>query len=256
MATRIRQRYAVEGEPRRLAEEWNVRLRRVVGPRTVADLSLRSIHRSFDRHVPSLPAGRMAGIEGGIETALLDRGRFSVHGRARVLQTLPAGLSGVQVRRGVARVVCKLYLGPASDRDSHVIALQSAAALASRGTPVDFYFAAGVSGDMEWPLRAHRQASASVMGTTALARQVSLLNMEWRRRLVKVAGFEGTVVAFWDAARIPRWAVPEASGDGLYHDVGVGLRIGASQSGVFRLDIGHSLADGKKVITVGIGQSF
>jgi tetratricopeptide (TPR) repeat protein len=256
MATRIRQRYSVEGEPRRRAEEWNVRLRRVVGPRTVADLSLRSSYRSFDRDVPNLPAGRMTGIEGGIETALLERGRFSVHGRARVLQTLPAGPSDVQVRRGEARLVCKLYLGPASDRESHVIALQSAAGLASRGTPVDFYFAAGASGDMEWPLRAHRQASASVMGTTALARQVSLLNIEWRRRLVKMAGFEGTVVAFWDIVRIPRWAVPEARGQGWYHDVGVGLRIGASQSGVFRLDIGHSLVDARKAITIGIGQSF
>jgi Flp pilus assembly protein TadD len=256
LATRIRQRYAIEDEPRRMAEGWDLRLRRVVGPRTVADFSVRAIKRSFDREASMLPGGTMAATEGGIETMLLERGRFAVQGRARALQTFAAGVSDVQVRRGVARLVGKLYLGSAGERDSHLIALQAATGLASRRTPVDFYFAVGVSSDMEWPLRAHYQARKSVVGTTALARQVTLLNLEWRKRVVTAANIEATVVAFWDVASIPRWAVPEDSGHGWYHDVGFGLRVGGSRTGVIRLDLGHSPVDGRTALTVGIGQSF
>ncbi len=256
LATRGRQRYAIEGEPRRLAEGWDLRLRRVVGPRTVADLSIRSIWRSFDRESSILPAGTMTGAEGGIETVLLERGRFSVQARARALRSLPAGITDVPVQRALTRLIGKLYLGPAGERESHLIALQVAAGLASRRTPVDFDFAVGVSGEMEWPLRAHYQARDSIVGTTALTRQVSLLNLEWRKRLITMATVEATVVAFWDTAYIPRWAVPERRGNGWYHDVGVGLRVGGSHTGVIRLDLGHSPVDGRTALTVGIGQSF
>ena len=105
---------------------------------------------------------------------------------------------------------------------------------------------------MELPLRAHRQAGDGILGTTPLGRSLVLGNVEWRRRLRGSGPVPIGAVVFYDGA----WVGRTTAGREVFHDVGVGLRIGLPGSGILRFDFGHGLTDGKNAVFIGLNQVF
>jgi hemolysin activation/secretion protein len=108
---------------------------------------------------------------------------------------------------------------------------------------------------MELPLRAHHQDRDGILGAAPLGRRLTLVNTEWRRRLVRRAWVQGGVVLFYDAGWVSG-GPNQSDQDHSLHDVGMGIRLGFVGSSILRFDFGHSLSDGKNAFSFGLNQIF
>lgn len=243
-----RQDYAGdEGLVRQDARGVEIGVRRVLGAATVAQASLRTVDRTVSD--PMLPAGRLTGLDVGFERRLVDRRRVRTAVQARAFS---AGGSESDFVRGQlrARTEWRLTLPEGEQPSPSVLAAQVVLGQASGETPFDEAFAPGGSPEMELPLRAHRQAEDGILGVTPLGRSLILGNLEWRRSLVRRAGFDAGFVLLYDGACVSQ------PGRTVFHDVGLGLRIGLPGAGRVRFDYGHGLVDGSDAFFVGLGQTF
>lgn len=251
-AFRGRQLYEVEEPLTARSRGVDLGLRRVVGPRTVADLSFHATDRSFSRPDPLAPPGKILGAEIGVEHHLLDARRHRLDVSARFLATG----SDVRYGRGLLAATYHAFLSAPDGSliDRSVLAARGQWGYGGNGTPIDEMFAVGGSAEMEFPLRAHPQATHGALGATPLARSVQIANVEWRRRLVRKSLVQLGLVLFSDSARLERTTAGDA--DHSLFDVGMGIRVGIGGGSIVRLDYGHGLSDGRDAVFVGLGQIF
>jgi hypothetical protein len=225
----------------------------VVGPRTIAELALRTRQRTFSSETPLAVPGRVSGVEAAIEHNLVDRYRQRLDLSARLF----GSTFGADERfaRGTVRLGYEAFLAPPDGAriERSVLSAQILGGKGSLGTPLDEAFAPGGSPDMELPLRAHPQADDGILGATPLGRSLVLGNVEWRRRLDRTAGLQAGCVVFYDGARIQDTL---GASPASFHDVGLGLRLALPGSTVLRLDWGHGLTDGADAIFFGLRQVF
>jgi hypothetical protein len=243
------------GEPnRREAHGFEMRLRRVLGPATVGELSFRTADRTFSNPTPDTPEGRILGFEGGVERRLADRRRVRVDASARVFGA-PTGLgSDVGFARGEARARGLWRIAPKrDDLERSTLAVQLVLGLASSECPLDESFAPGASPEMELPLRGRHHVENGTFGETPLGRSLVLGNVEWRRRLWGGSGVNLGVVLFYDEAHVG--SVFEGS-EAAFRDAGIGIRVGLAGSVALRLDWGHGLTDGGDALSIGLGHTF
>jgi hypothetical protein len=91
-----------------------------------------------------------------------------------------------------------------------------------------------------------------ILGGTPIARNLGLLNVEGRARVVNGKRFQGGLVLFYDGADLGG----STGAITVLHDVGVGLRFKAPGSPLLRLDYAHGLTDGKNALFIGVNQVF
>ncbi len=243
------------GDPnRREAHGGELRLRRVLGPATVGELSFRTAARTFSNPSPDARDGRVLGFEGGVERRLADRRHVRLDASARLFGASTGLGSDVGFSRALGRGRFLWRSSPErDDLERSTIAIQVLLGLASSGTPLDEAFAPGASPEMDLPLRAHHQVEDGAFGETPLGRKLLLGNVEWRRRLWGGSGASLAVVLFYDQAYVG----DVFGGRGAaFHDVGVGIRVGLAGSAALRADWGHGLTDAKDAVSVGFGHAF
>jgi hypothetical protein len=235
-----------------------IRYRRVLGDRTVGFVTLGVTHRSYSRdHLQALP-GWAPGLGLGSETRLFEtyRSRMDVQWGGWVA----SGSSSRRHARASGSMEYRLALGPAQERtlQRSVIACRLAAAVASSHTPIGEWLAPGISADLEWPLRAHRQTNHGTMGVMPLTRRILLASLEWRQRIIRGRLGEVGLVPFVDAA----WLGGRSYGDVArasrrqFADAGLGFRVTLPAGAVLRADAGFGIMDHARTVTVGLGQTF
>jgi len=247
--------YDVDQPNRRRAHGVEVRLRRVVGPATVGELTFRTARRTFSNPTSDAPDGLVLGFEAGVDRRLVEKRRMRFDASARVFGA-PRGLgSDLGFARAVGRARAYVRVSPKRDDvDRSTIAVQLVLGLASESAPLDEAFAPGASPEMELPLRGRQQFEDGAYGVTPLSRRIALGNVEWRRRLWGGPGANLGLVLFYDDARLGGiFGAPSAD---AFRDVGVGIRVGVAGSAALRLDWGHGLTDGNDAISVGLGHTF
>jgi tetratricopeptide (TPR) repeat protein len=251
-AFRGRQLYEIDEPLDARSRGLSLGLRRVIRSRTVADVSLRALDRTFSRPDPLAPPGKILGPEIGIEHHLLDARRQRLEVAGRFLATG----SDVRYQRAFIGMTYHAFLSPPDGSliDRSVFAARGQWGYGSQGTPIDQMFAVGGSAEMEFPLRAHPQAVHGALGETPLARSLWLANLEWRRRLVRKSLVQVGVVLFSDSALLRRTTTGDL--DHSLFDVGMGIRVGIGGGSIVRLDYGHGLSDGKRAIFIGLGEIF
>jgi len=251
-AFRGRQLYEIDEPLTARSRGVDLGLRRVVLSRTVADLSFRAEDRAFSRPDPLAPPGQILAAELGIEHHLLDARRQRIDLSARLLS---AG-SDVHYERGLLGATYHAFLSTPDGSliDRSVLAARVQWGYGGSGIPIDEMFAAGGSAEMEFPLRAHPQATHGALGVTPLARSIQIANVEWRRRVIRKSLVQLGLVVFSDSARLERTTTGDA--DHSLFDVGMGIRVGIGGGSIVRLDYGHGLSDGQDAVFIGLGQIF
>jgi hypothetical protein len=231
-------------------------LRRVVSPRTVAEIGFRLRDRNFTIETPDTPEGRILGFHALVDRRILDAWRHRLDASVQAFHT--AGALGSEVSFAELRVRsgASLFLRPPEPVpvQKSVLAAQLNWGWGSDGMPLDQMFSPGAASDMVYPLRAHRQKRGGVLGRAPLGRSLSLVNAEMRQRLLNRKDLQIGAVAFYDGGRIGRSA--PAAKVTVLHDVGLGLRFGLRRTVVLRFDYAYSLTDGKNSLTAGVGQVF
>ncbi len=246
-----RQAFELEGERfDRKAYGVELGLRRVFGSASVGQLAFRSAQRTFS--TTDVAPGRVAGLDLGVERRVLDRHRLRADVALHGFFSGPSLGSDESFSSGLIRAKAFYSLAPPDDafRSPSVLALQTVLGRGSEGMPIDQAFAAGGSPQMEFPLRAHRQAEDGVFGRTPLGRSLSLVNLEWRRRLLAKAGVRLDWVLSYDGALI------QEPGRTVLHDVGLGLRADLPGAGRLRLEYGFGLKDRANAIFLGFDDTF
>lgn len=257
VSRRGRQRYAL-GEPLdRRIRGVDLAFRRPTRRRWTAEVGLALASRSYSRsHSDNLSGTETLGYIAA-SGPLLDRHRHRIEGRAKLGRAVA---SGGGYTSGEVELSYKGQWGSADEpRDGRsVLAVRLQGAGLTRGAPFDAWLAPGGSPDMDWPLRAHRQARDGILGFMPLARSLALSNIEWRQRLLTAKPVEAGVVIFCDAAWLPgSWYVdPSVRGRRSYLDGGIGLRLGVSSSTLVRCDVGFGLVDRAHAIFLGLDQAF
>jgi hypothetical protein len=250
---RGRQAYETGEAITRRSRGLDMGLRHVFGPNTTGQLAVRVRDRSFSVPSPDAPPGSILGLEAALERTLVETRRQRLDASARFFSTMPG--SDLVFTRAVATLSARFQLRPPDGTaiEPSVLAVRGLWGRGSGGAPLDEMFAPGGSPDMELPLRAHRQTTRGVLGTTPLGRSIGLANVEWRKRIVDRPQFQAGFVLLYDAARIA--SRPDGNARTL-HDAGAGLRIGFRGAPVLRIDVAHGLSDGKNALFVGLGEVF
>ena len=250
------QEYVLAGEAlRRDAKGLDLGLRRVLGSRTVGELTLRTRDRSLSRARPDAPPGEIVGLEAGIERRLLETHRHRLDGAMRLFGAPAALGSDLRYARSLATLEYRGFLVPPDGVffERSVLAAKLWWGAGSVGLPVDEMFAPGGSPEMELPLRARRQRDGGALGASPIGRTLLLGNLEWRQRVWGGAFAQWGTVLFCDAGHVGSTAEgPERT----LIDVGLGLRVALGGSLWVRADFGHGLADGSNAFFVNFGQVF
>ena len=230
-------------------------LRHVVDGRTVLSLGVRARDRSFSRSDPSAPPGWLVGLEGGVETRLVESRRHRATAAVRVFGASPALGSDVRFGQvdGELRYEGVLSRPEGRTVERSVLAARVRAGWGSDGLPVDEMYAPGISPESDLPLRAHPLTHDGAIGANAMGRTVLLANIEWRQRLVHRPAFDIGVTVFADAARVNRAIT---TGRDSFVDAGAGLRIAFLAGPTIRVDYAWGLLDGRQALFVGLGQAF
>jgi tetratricopeptide (TPR) repeat protein len=257
-AFRGRQLYDLEEGPLlRRSRGLDASLRRVLGSRTVGQLVFRTRHREFSRPDPDAPPGSIVGLEAALERQLLDTRRHRLDASLRLFQAGHALGSDLVFSRATVWASYRAFLSPPEGvlMEPSVLAAKVLWGRGGNGMPIDEMFAPGSSPEMELPLRAHHQDRDGALGVTPLGRELTLVNTEWRRRLVRTTWVQGGIVLFYDAAWISDTPAQSDQHHSL-HDVGMGIRLGFVGGSTLRLDFGHGLSDGQNAFSFGLNQTF
>jgi tetratricopeptide (TPR) repeat protein len=232
-----------------------VRLRSVLGSRTVLEAGARLSSREFSAPRPYAPPGRLVTLQAGVERRLVDAWRQRLDADVRVWAASRAWGSEVSFARGEVRLDYRLHATPprGTTMEASVLAGRLLAGWGSTGTPLDEMYAPGASPDMSLPLRGHAQASDGTLGATPLGRSLLLGNLEWRQRLFEASLLQVGVVAFTDAARV--FGPPQGPPSTLL-DAGLGLRLAIKGGTTLRADYGWGLNDDSHALYVGFNQVF
>lgn len=234
----------------------DVALRRVAGSSTVVEAGWRLRERTFTQARPDTPDGTVSSAMLAVEHTLVDNARHRLRAVLKGGSALGALGSDVRFTEGSLALGYELELAPP---DEHALPASTIAARVlfgrgSDGMPLDAMFAPGAGSEVEYPLRGHEQKEGGVLGVSPVGRSLTLVNAEWRRRLLVRSFGEIGVVAFGDVIQITRTAQGD---DGTLADLGLGLRIGWGGSRVFRVDYGWSVSgDGRSAFSAGYGQAF
>ncbi len=250
------QDYELEGEAfRREARGVDFGLRRVLGSRTVGELTLRTRDRKLSQPHPDAPAGEIVGVEAGVEQRLLETHRHQLDGGVRLFGAAPAIGSDLSYARSLVTLAYRAFLAPPAGVffERSVLAAQLQWGAGSPGLPLDEMFAPGGSPEMELPLRARRQRNGGALGASPLGRTLVLGNVEWRQRVGGGALAQWGLVLFCDAGHVTDVANGPARD---LIDVGVGVRMALGGSLWIRADFGQGLTDGSNAFFVNFGQVF
>jgi outer membrane protein assembly factor BamA len=253
-ALRERQTYELEDRFRVKSHGLDLRLRRALDGETVGEVGLRYRDRSFNVERPDSPDGRIVALQAAIERRIVDTRRQDLSSSLRVVRSMDALGADLSYSQFLAGLRYHLVLGRPEGVpiEGTSLAAQLQAGLSSNDAPLDERFAVGGNREMELPLRAHRKMPKGILGAAPIARNLALLNMEVRQRVVNRKGFQAGLIVFYDGA-----AFGASTGTAArLHDAGVGLRIKTALSPVLRLDYGRGLTDGKNALFVGVNQVF
>ena len=253
-----RQDYDLGDDPAALecrAGGGGLRVRAVLGPRTVLDTGARVSDRTFSRPEPYAPPGRLVALQAGLEHRLVDAWRHRLDASVRLAGASEAWGSELGFARAEARLEYRLFASPpeGTTMEASVVAAQLVAGWGSPGTPVDEMYAPGASPDMLLPLRAHPQANDGMLGETPLGRSLLLGNLEWRRRVFDGSLLQVGLVVFTDVAGV--FGRPDGPPATLT-DAGVGLRLAVKGGTVLRVDYGRGLNDDSRAVYIGFNQAF
>jgi tetratricopeptide (TPR) repeat protein len=235
-------------------------VRRVLAPRTVGQVKWQGRRRTFDGDtaaVPSAQPGFVSGLSAQAEHRLSEGWRHRLDATASLFGAAAALGSDLGFAVGQVKLHQVVMLS-APERvtvERSVLAAQLIWGRGSTNTPLDAMFVPGAASEMELPLRAYRDRQDGVLGQTPIGRSLWLVNLEWRRRLVRRGPVQAGAVLFFDAARVAE----TASGDPGTHFLpclGGGLRVGLL--GVLvRADYAVSLSSpSSHAFTAGLGQAF
>jgi hypothetical protein len=254
---RGRQAYDIEGPYERRSHGLDMALRHVFGARTVGLAALRTRDRTFSAPAGSTasPApGLVLGLEAGVDRKLFESRRQRADASFRLFRSVHALGGDVPFTRGTLAVRHQLAFAPLEQTpiERSMLVSRVFVGQGSASTPEDEMFAVGGSPEMELPLRGHRLTDDGVIGSVPVGTSLLLVNVEWRRRLLKTSALQIGAVAFYDGARIGRADEPAES----FHDVGIGLRLAPRAGPLLRIDFGHGLADGKNALFIGLSQAF
>jgi hypothetical protein len=230
----------------------DMRLRRVLGGKTVAEAGWLLSHRQ----VQPAEVTKLSALQLGLERNLLDAWRHRVDLTLRGWISRSDFGSDISTYRTLAQLKYQIFLSPPEDKgvERSVLVTQITFGHAGEDVPLDEMFVLGAGTDSAHPLRAHRQKKNGVLGQSPISRRLALVNVEWRRRLWQPGVFSLSTVVFYDGAWPSHSVRPEE--DGSYHDAGIGLRLGRGGT-VVRVDYGRSLTgDRKDALTAGLGQAF
>lgn len=258
-ASRARPQYDLqtgEGGPFTLRRRGGeLRLRRVIGPRTTAEVGIEGRERTFTVTRQDATPGTLLASWAGADVRVLDRRRHRADASLRVTRAGSLLGGDVVFTRALARAVYQATFDDEAGAalPARVFAAQVHLGAGTSGMPLDEMFAPGAASEMELPLRAHRQKRNGILGIAPIGRGLGLVNLEWRERLVRTPMAQGGIVFFYDGARVTERAQGGAT---TLHDLGVGVRLGLRRSLVGRVDFAHGLTDGKNTLTAGVGQAF
>lgn len=250
------QPYEADGAFRARSRGARAAFRHVLGQRSVLELAYGVERRSFDVPRPDAQGGVVAGLEGALDSRLVDGFRQRLDLRLSAATATGWLGSDFPFSRAEARLVYKVYLTPpqGATLEPSVLALHLKHGWLSSEAPLDQWWAVGASPEMEWPVRGRRLYREGALGvTTPLAREISLANLEWRRRLYRGTAIQIGVATFLDGARLGPIA---GAGRQSYLDGGVGLRLGFRAGPMLRLDYAHGLLDGSDNLSLGLGYIF
>ena len=234
-----------------------VGLRRVLGPRTVGAAGWRVGRRTFAGAAEDAARdGRLSGPFVQVEHRLADGWRHRLDATASAFAAGAASGSDLAFASGRVALRDTVWLAAPEHVaiERSVLAAQLVAGALSEGAPLDTFFVPGASSETTLPLRAYRDRRKGVLGRSPIGRSIALLNLEWRRRVIRRGPVQAGLVVFYDAARVGG-AVGKPSLETL-QDLGLGLRMGLLGV-VVRVDCAGSLnGDSNRVFTAGISQAF
>ena len=246
------------GDPlNKKAHGLDLSARHVFAGRFVGQIAFRTRDRTFSRPDPSAPPGRIVGFEAGLDRRFLETSRQRLDASARFFASgRPLG-SDVSFERGMIGASYKVTLGKPEGAllEKSLLATQVHWGRGSDAMPIDEMFAPGGSPEMELPLRAHPQDDDGALGATPIGRSLTLVNVEWRRRVVRTPFVQAGFVTFCDIGWVRRTA-SQSDLDHSFQDLGLGIRIGLGGTSVVRLDYAHGLSDGANAVFFGLNQVF
>jgi Peptidase C39 family/Tetratricopeptide repeat/Surface antigen variable number repeat len=256
-AEHARPEYDLGGRFRLRTRGVDLRLRRVLGARTVGEIGWTARVRRVSTVRADAPEGRLTGLTARIERRLVDGLRHRLTGSLEGFRAIDFLGSQVPATRGIASVkYIGLWSGPDIDDPLPGSSLGARLTLGVAGSnlPLDLMFMPGAASETAWPLRAHRQKSNGVLGPAPIGPKMALLNAEWRQRIWGSHGLEFGVAALYDALHmVDTLQGPRSS---TFHDAGVGMRL-VSGGSVLRIDYSHSLTgDHRSAWTAGFGHAF
>jgi outer membrane protein assembly factor BamA len=251
-----RQDYDLGGDVfRRKSRGLDLGLRRVLGPGTVGEATLRTRDRVVTPPRADAPSGRIVGLEAGFDQRLLETHRHRIDGAIRLFAAPLLLGSDLTYARSLTTLKYRVFLAPPEDVlfERSVLAAQLKWGRGGPEMPVDEMFAPGGNAEMDLPLRGRRQRSGGALGGAPIGRSLLLGNLEWRQRLVRGTFAQWGFVTFYDGAYVSQVASgpPRA-----LHDVGLGLRLSLGGMVMVRADFGHGLTDGQNSFFVNFGQVF
>lgn len=231
----------------------DLRLRSVLGAHTVGEWGFRLSQRRTS--LDDAPPKTLSAVQLGLDRCLVDRWRHRIDASLRAWVSSGSFGSDIRTHRALAQLKYRFSLSRPEGGAIEPSALVARATWGNGGSqmPIDEMFAPGAAAESAFPLRGHPQKRGGVLGGAPIGRSLTLLNVEWRRRLWRQPAFSLGGAVFYDGAR-PTGTIQGQNR--LFHDMGIGLRFGLLRT-VLRVDYARSLTgDGKSALTAGLGQAF
>ncbi len=255
-ASRGEQAYELGGPFAIRQRGFDLGVRHVLSAGSVLSAGIRLRDRAVSTGRPDAAAGRIVGLQAGLEARLVETRRNRLDAGLHLLGADGAFASELTYLQGEAELRYEGIVSKPEGRsvERSVVAARLRGGWGSDGLPVDEMYALGMSFESQMPLRAHALTRHGVIGGNPVGRSFALLNAEWRQRLLHRSMFDVGVVAFADAAGV--WRPAQGSGRGILVDAGVGLRISLLGGATLRVDHAWGLSDGRRSLFVGLNQAF
>jgi tetratricopeptide (TPR) repeat protein len=230
----------------------DLRLRRVLDVRNVAEVTLRWRTRRFEGAPADFTRpGRILGLGVGYE-------RMIVHTPHHRLEAFADGFASMKDVKYASATVALRHLwmtsAPAEGQPpTSVVAARILWGMGSRGMPLDQMFMPGAAPDAEYPLRGHRLRERGVLGIAPIGRELRLGNVEWRREIYRRSLYGAGLAVFADVAHVP---VAVSGPKRVLVDLGVGIRGRVGISSTLRVDYGKALQGRASALTIALTEAF